>query len=81
MYGPDSYLYETNLALLATLSEEELADPTIVAQLAASALPLAGMGEAIVSAAARALTIIAAWFAPATEEETATGLWMYPPLY
>lgn len=81
MYGPDSYLYETNLNLLASLTDEELADPAVVAQLAPGTAALAGLAAWAAGAIARGVEALAAWFTPpvAADEPTA-AYWVYPPM-
>lgn len=82
MYGPDSYLYETNLALLAELSDEELADPALVAQLTPDATVLAELTGWLADRAIRGLAALAEWFAPPAEVvESVPAQWLYPPLY
>lgn len=82
MYGPDSYLYETNLALLAELSDEELADPALVAQLTPDATVLAELAGWLADRAIRGLAALAEWFAPPAEVvESVPAQWLYPPLY
>lgn len=80
MYGPDGYLYETNLTLLASLSDEELADPAVIAQIAPGTAALAELGAWLAGAAAAAFVALAAWFAPPAEH-AAEGYWPHPPLY
>lgn len=82
MYGPDSYLFETNLSLLAQLSDEELADPTIVAQITPGTTALAVLGEQLAAAIGRAVTALGAWFAPVADPDNPeAALWIYHPLY
>lgn len=79
MYGPDSYLYETNLSLLATLSDDELADAVLVAQLTPGTTALVELGAWLAGACARGAAAVAAWFAPTAEQvERYRAL---PPLY
>ena len=82
MYGPDSYLYETNMTLLATLSDEELADADLVAQLTPGTTALAEVSSWFASALSRGLTTLADWFAPVGEPaEAVNSYWLHPPLY
>lgn len=74
MYGPDSFIYESNLTLLATLSDEELADPQLIAQLAPGNVVLAELGVWLGAA-------LAEWFAPPVETPAQAGVyWLFPPL-
>lgn len=81
MYGPDSYIYESNLTLLATLSDEELADPQLIAQLTPGNVVLAELGAWLGAALARGLAALAAWYAPPVETPAQAGVyWLFPPL-
>ena len=75
MYGPDSYLYETNLALLASMGDDELADLDTLAANASSSAILAELGAWL----GGALAAIADWFAPTAEQ--AEHYRAMPPLY
>lgn len=81
MFSPDSHLFETNLSLLAQLSDEELADPELVAQITtgggALALGLSWLGGAL----KRGLAALADWMAqPADLSVDSAHYWMYPPI-
>ncbi len=81
MYGPDAYLFETNMVLLANLSDEELSDPTLIAQLTPGTTALNELGAWLSGALERGLNAVADWFAPAHESPERAGYWMFPPLY
>lgn len=82
MYGPDSYLYETNMALLATLADAELSDAELIAQLAPGTSALAELSGWLVAALGRGLATVGAWLTPPVETVEQSGAyWMYPPLY
>ncbi len=80
MHGPDSYLYEINLTLLASLSDEDLADPAIIAQIAPGAAALAALASWAAGALARGVEALAGWLAPPADHVAAEGYWHYPPL-
>jgi hypothetical protein len=81
MYTPDGYLYETNLALLAGLTDDELANAELLAQ-AAPGAAFAPLGDWFLAACKRALAGLAGAFAyvPAEDRETAL-YWLYPPMF
>ncbi|HMQ33690.1 MAG TPA: hypothetical protein PKD53_23360 [Chloroflexaceae bacterium] len=81
MYGPDSYLYETNLTMLATLTDEELSDAELIAQLAPGTAALNAVGAWMAAALGRGLAAVAEWFAPpVVSDEQAAAYWVYPPI-
>lgn len=81
MHGPDSYLYETNMSLLATLTDEELSDAALIAQLAPGTAALNALGAWLSAALGRGLAAVAAWLAPpAVSDEQAAAPWLYPPI-
>lgn len=82
MYGPESYLYESNLALLATLSDEELADPTLLAQITPSTTTLAALGQALAAMIWQGLEMLGAAFAPVGDPDELSGAsYIYLPYY
>ena len=82
MYAPDSYLFESNLALLATLSDEELADPTLIAQITPSTATLVVLGQALAGVIWEGLQMLGAAFAPAGDpDEPGSAFWLYLPYY
>jgi hypothetical protein len=80
MYTPDSYLYETNLALLASLSDDEPASAELLAQ-AAPGAALAPLARWLVAVCKGALAGLAAAFAYAPSEEEAEANWRYLTLF
>ena len=79
MYSPESYLYETNLNLLATLSDEELADPALIAQLTPSPASFVALAQAIGDVLWSGLEALAGAFAPAGDPDAAA--YHYLPYY
>lgn len=79
MYGPDNYLFETNMALLTTLTDEELSDAELIAQLAPGTTALLELGAWLAGACARAFTAVYT-FLTLTPEQSAHYR-TYPPLY
>jgi hypothetical protein len=81
MYTPDDYFYETSMMLLATFSEEELAERELLAQTAAGAV-VAPLAEWLAAACKRALAGLAAAFVyvPAEGEVVETN-WRYLTLF
>jgi hypothetical protein len=80
MYTPDSYYYETNLMLLATLSDEELADPELLAQLA----PGAAFGPVVAWLAdicKGALASLLAAFTYVPDGDESAAYWLYRPMF
>jgi hypothetical protein len=80
MYTPDSYYYESNLALLASLSDEELADPELMAQLAPGAVfaPLAAWFAELCKGA---LAGLAAALTYVPDDDESAAYWLYRPMF
>jgi hypothetical protein len=82
MFSPDSYLYDTNLSLLATLSEEEIADPALVAQIVEGPSPIEAVGHMLLTLVGSGLARLVAAFAYTPHvQEPGAEYWLLPPLY
>ena len=79
MYGPDEFIYQTNLTLLSTLTEEELSDKELMAELTSGSgtIEIAKVGLELLKYAGNK---ILNWLAPSGDPSKATYIyWMYPP--